>query len=316
VLACDSGRSSAPQPIPADLAQLVTGEAAERLQGGRFELAPPAPTGIPQISAAEAEALALGWRKSFGQWLFGELKEDRGGVAVDIDHLTVCRRTIYASSSFQPPPPAAAAAPAAGFIVRRFGPQWLVSLCAPGGELQVLLALPAYARGMWIENGRLITDPIGGEWFDAWGVPPNLTDGILTPEAAAIRAARATGRQVGKVPELVVPPPNEGRVSHARWRIQFAGPGPVRSRRSGELVVTQELYVRDERGRVSAPLAVAASEQPDTVAIEYVSNSRVGRRATEPDQHQTLVLRRRPDVPLRFEPVEPGPSAQTSVGKP
>ena len=319
MLACEGGQSSAPQPIPVDpddLARVVTGEAAERLQGGRFELAAPSPTGIPQISGAEAEALALGWRKSFGQWLFSELKADRGGVAVDIDHLTVCRRTLYASSSFQPPPPAAAAAPAAGFIIRRFGPQWLVSLCAPNGELQVLLALPAYARGMWIENDRLVTDAIGGAWFDAWGVPPTLTDAILTPEAAAIRAAHAAGRQVGKVPELIVPPPDEGRISHARWRSHLSGPGPLRSIRSGTLVVAEEIYVRDRRGRISAPLAVAAAEQPDTVAIQYVSNNRVGRPATEPDQHQTLVLRRRSDVPVRFEPVEPGPPAQTSVGEP
>jgi hypothetical protein len=210
---------------------------------------------------------------------------------------------LYGSSSFEPPGPTIASNPAAGFIVRRFGSQWFVSMCTPSGELQVLLAIPAYGRGMEIVNGELRVDPIGEEWFHAIGLPKGAKSGIVSPEEAAASAARAAGNRVAAVPELVVPPPNQGRVFDARWRIEMDSAAIMKDARSGAELTARELYVRDDRGRDPAPLAVASASQPIEISIRYATNNRVGRPAAEPDVYATVTLRRRSAIAVQFTPV-------------
>ncbi len=205
-----------PRPTERPLSEVVTGPAAAS-DNGRFVLPQPSNGGRGEIDAKQAEAFALAWRSSFGQWARGFLTKKRGGHAVDIDHLVICRQTLYAQSSFEAPPLELFDNPAAGFIIRRFGPQWLVSLCSPAGEFQVLLALPAYAHGMSIVDGKLSVEPIGGEWFTAEGVPPGARDELPTPEAAARAAAAASGRKVTEIPQLLVPTPSEGLATRPRW---------------------------------------------------------------------------------------------------
>lgn len=50
-----------------ELSSAVAGAAAANLKDGKFQLASaPTPTTIPQITGAEAEAIATAWRTPFG----------------------------------------------------------------------------------------------------------------------------------------------------------------------------------------------------------------------------------------------------------
>lgn len=304
--ACSDGTGpSDPTPDPTPY---VVGAALANLQQGRFQLPEPGPSAVPMIDRARAEALARAWAISFGPALTDALTQEHGGP-VQPAALQVCATTRFAESQFETVDPAVAADLFRAPTVRALGPQWLVQLCAPSGELQVALAVAAYATDLGIEHGYVVlpSAPVGGNWFSSLGTPRGVAPSFpIGPEEAVVLVARATERRVTEVPRLMLRTATFRSPLTAAWQVRLDAPVTVHESATGAPQAASELYVlRDESGRVR--LSVAASEQPATSTQTYLVFDTIN-QPPNPPQIAEFTLTRRADVPVLFtEVTAPGP---------
>jgi hypothetical protein len=294
-IACGDRQPSEPQADrrPPDLSTAVIGAAAANLKDGEFQLASTPPvTTIPQITAAQAEAIALAWRAPFGTPRREYLTREHG-APVEPEQLSTCGRTFYAASAFDPPAPSVASDPMQLATARAFGPWWIVPLCAADGTPAVALAISAYAADLTIEHGSLVLPTRGGNWFLAQGVPPGTTRWPVTPEDAAARAAGSSGRRVTEVPMLIAPPFVKGRPQDARWLLNLDGPAIGTA-----FDAVMRIYAWQPTGTGAVHLGVAAASQPDQLTGYYMAHPPTPGRTPTREDFAPLTFHRRTDIAL------------------
>ncbi len=300
-LACSdpSGPGGGP-PLP-DVASFVTGAAAAAVSNGQFVLPPPAPGPLPRVSLAQAESLAAAWAPDFGPGFATFISQVHGAV-VNPANLKRCRLTRYAASQFDPVDPAIASDAFAATVVRAVGPQWLVQLCAPSGDLQAVLAVAAYSTDLAIVNGHLVLPRIGGNWFFVDGVPAAVTTSLpMSPEEAVVAAGQRAGRRVTAIPELIVRTATGLEPALAVWRLRFEAPFTVRRVADSAVLSVSDIYVGGDPGTGMFTL-VASSVQPSTDTLQYVVNDTLNQPPNPPTLHP-IIFTRQPDVPVEFDAV-------------
>jgi hypothetical protein len=279
----------------------VTGAAAAAVSNGQFVLPPPAPGPLPRVSLAQAESLAAAWAPDFGPGFATFISQVHGAV-VNPANLKRCRLTRYAASQFDPVDPAIASDAFAATVVRAVGPQWLVQLCAPSGDLQAVLAVAAYSTDLAIVNGHLVLPRIGGNWFFVDGVPAAVTTSLpMSPEEAVVAAGQRAGRRVTAIPEFIVRTATGLEPALAVWRLRFEAPFTVRRVADSAVLSVSDIYVGGDPGTGMFTL-VASSVQPSTDTLQYVVNDTLNQPPNPPTLHP-IIFTRQPDVPVEFDAV-------------
>ncbi len=267
----------------------LVGEAAAALDAtGHFTLPTPIRrTTYPEISADRAGALAVAYIGDYGHFLLPHFEMKHGGP-IDLASLRACGSPLYAATPYN----AASLAQASVPTRRLLGPYWLVSLCAASGGQVLSIAVSALATDEQLTSGPIrLPHPASLAYFPS-AIPPSLPGLPLAPEQAAAMAARATGRRVAKVPELIM----RGRPfapQLAQWKITLESTIRARGLESGATTVTQSVYAGFVRSARS-PLGVFVERKSASSTLPLVDR---GMRGAE----RTLALRSQPDTPLVLE---------------
>lgn len=229
MVACRTGDTS---PTEVDAARVFAGEAAfSRDASGNFLLSgPDDPTEVAEVQARD---LALSYARTAGRWLRPSWEAERG-AAINVDDLAVCGRAYYARSIFQRLPEGTPE-----HVRQYLGPRWLVSLCDRTNIPIVSVAVPTTATKITVRDGYArVTN---GHGLTSFGIPTSVTAVPVTPEIAAAEVARATGRRVSRVPELVLPPPPYVP-QLAKWRIVLEKEAPIKVTGEDTVTNTPEVY--------------------------------------------------------------------------
>lgn len=224
--ACTESSQPTAAPVTrANAAAYVTGAAARSLNAeGQFVLPSPNLSGpYPQLTKAQAVALATGILRDFARFIWKGIEAEHGAF-IDSADLRPCPEVYYAESPYQPP------GASVDRMHRNFaGPYWLVSFCSSAGVAQLSVPVAAYATNMILRNGHVgwtkDTRIRGAETFPK-GIPLGTTYPVA-PENAVELVASETGRRVKNVPELIqrtigYPP------QYAVWKLVLDAPVPVR----------------------------------------------------------------------------------------
>lgn len=310
LLSCQSDFPTAPQPTGNELRESLTGEAAIAVNdAGKFVLPSPPPSLASVVSPGNASGLAVVWARQFGPLFRGNLEGVHGG-SIGFNKLMACGRPLYARSAFEEPP--LDVLPSAR---RAVGPWWLITLCE-GAVPKVSVAVSAWATELKIENDRIVFPINSGMEFYGQGIPRGHSGEYpISPERAAVAAARQTGRRVSSVPILFADFRSRGHPGHARWAWQLDESVALRTH-AGRSVATSEVYA-GEAIPVSADagLFVPDATQPDTVIIEspppgIFGESRESYEERVRTQTRMIPVARRAGVPAVFDrivAVEGGP---------
>lgn len=305
-------RSMSTAPVPqvsrAEILQALTPEAAAAVgSDGRLPAPQPLETGRPQLAVATAESLAVAVARRNLPYDRERLDREHGGP-IAYRWMIPCGRTAYAAPAFERlagDDPATAAWPEQ----KAFGPWWLVTLCAPGGEPQLSVAVSAYATELRVTaDGSIEFPAIGGNDFLPLGIPRGrAADELPTAEAAAVLAAKLSGRRVAAAPELVAPYYREDAPQGARWRVRLDGPARILTAGGSAAVVT-EVYVSrvPRRGASRERTWAAAASQPAAVEMVLTPPARVGENLNDylrrkQAEARTVSVARRPAVPIIFD---------------
>lgn len=288
------------------LGALIPGGAAQVGVDGRLQLAAPVETGRPQISDGRAEALAVGLAKFHLPYSRETLDRQHGGP-IAYQNVAVCGRTTHATAAFERLPiddPMAASLP----LQKALGPWWLVTLCAPGGEPQLRVAVSAYSTDLGImTTGKVDFPAIGGNDFIFEGIAPAGTaEDLPSAEEAVVLAAKLSGRRVMTAPELVAPFYQEDSPLAARWRVRLESPTRVRTA-TGGTIESSTVYVGrvPRRGSSKERTWAASPTQPADVDVLYYPLLRVGEKQEAYAKRQQAEMRmlkavRKADVPITF----------------
>ena len=300
---------SAPRATDASVSAAVTAAVRSQLVQGQFQLAVGAGS-VPEITAAQAEDLARAWRLDFGSWVEPALESERG-ASIDLAHLSVCGQTLYVQNYFELPDMGLMSNPIAAAVVRGRGPWWLVSLCGGAQDVQVLLAVSAYATDLGLQQGHLVVPPVGGTWFVSLGVPRGAGSFLPSPEDVVVAVAQLTGRHVSAVPALIAPAFAIPQM--AQWRVILDAPAAVR-RTDGSRVTTTELYVGQgaTAGAIRLRMPAAAAQQPASLTTGYDAAVQIGQPA-RPISWQEIVFRRRDGVASTFDDVTAEPMSNPAT---
>ena len=296
---------AAPRATDATVSAAVTATVRSQLMHGQFQLAVAAGP-VPQITDVQAEDLARAWRLDFGPWVEPTLESQRA-ASIDLASLVVCGRTLYVQSYFDLPDAALMSNPVSAAVVRGRGPWWLVSLCGGAQDVQILLAVSAYATDLGLQQGHLVVPPIGGTWFVSLGVPRGAGSFVPLPEDVAVAVAQLTGRHVSAVPALIAPAVALPQL--AQWRVTLDAPASVR-RTDGSTATTTELYVGQGTvaGTLRFRMPIAAALQPASLVSGYDAAIQIGQPA-RPASWQEITFRRGNDVASTFDDVTADPSS-------
>ncbi len=268
---------SAPQPLyPGDLREhLVPAVAAQLTPEGRFPGIASEPLPYPQITAAEAQEIALSWARTYGPFNRPYLEQGHGR-AIDFAALEPVSPVWYAAAVYEPVAPDVDP----GYR-NHFGPHYLLYL-GRDGEPVLSVSVAAFTE-VRIENGEPVYPLESGNDVLSFGVRHGAGFGFpVSPEQAVRIASRVTGRRVAGAPVLLNPS-REYHPPHARWKVTLERPVAARTA-SGRRVEPRELFV-GLRGEVVVPAAL----QPDTAGGYPLLRG------------GTLVLRRRAGRPVLFE---------------
>lgn len=297
----------------------VTGAAAEALgPDGRFILPGPRSPGPLEISEANARAQAVGWARMIAQitpaggiqtFAPGNglefapggsgLERDYGGK-IPFAQLRDCGRSLYAESGYAPVP-----VDAPRFVLNGFGAYWIVRLCAPAGEIPVVLAVSTTSEFV-VLDGRLQPSPSAramGNEFRSVAIPRGTPEYPLEPEAAVAVAFRTTGRRVSEIPVFVQRVADYGRPEpfypqNGRWHITLESPVHGVGAPSGTEYVTRDVMVSWPEGTgPDTTLLVALAAQPDTALhVPYKHSGQSPSGAAREDTVRVAVRK-----PYRFE---------------
>jgi hypothetical protein len=319
-------------PNAAELRAALTPAAAAALgPDGRFAPADVPATGRAQVGAARAESLAVGLAR--GNLVLARAQHERErGAPIPFDRLAACGPTRYAEAPLARLPndvPDTNAHPSQ----KAAGPWWLVTLCDPAGDPAFAVAVSAYSTDLGLDAaGRVVFPPFGGNDF----VPTALTRGasraapwgLPGPEAAAVLAARVSGRRVAAAPVLVAPyyreaPDAPGALGGAsplgaRWRVALDGSARVRTA-DGRVLEVRKVFVGARppvgAGGITSSAAYFAAAgvvtwaaepaQPAAVPVTWVPLPRTGELFTDYEARRAaetrdLLVPRLEGMPVTF----------------
>jgi hypothetical protein len=307
IAACTDQNASLAPGHGAGLEQFVTGAAANALNAtGQFTMPPAASEELPVISQAQAESFALGLiKRSVADGGLAGAETERG-MSIAWSDLSVCRRTLYAKSSWLPLDASVAASPYGPALQRGYGPYYLVSLCDQGRAPALLIAVSAYSTDLSLEDGMIVYPRVGGAWFQWRGIPPDQEAELAVgPEQAVRYAAQFTGRKVTAVPDLILPDRKDGGAADARWRVELDSPVTLRTKHSGQSVAVGSVYVRWPKRTPSAVIDVQVPSSNPDEPFEYRTALPKGPFETTPPAGHG-VARRGPDFPAQYATVAAG----------
>lgn len=300
---CFDGTTSTPD-VPGgseSLAHYLSGPAANLLQAdGKLRIATTPTVGSrPQISEAQARELAAAYAATHVRGILPTLERDRG-ASIDITGITVCPRVFYAESPTEELPSEMPA-----MYHRLYGPKWLTTLCTPGGEAVIALAISAYATELRVENGKLWYPLRHGEEFRVVGIPQGEENQLpLPPEVAVRTAATLANRRIAAIPRLILrSPPTSAYPQLAQWHLSLDAEAEIQV--EGKNAKVKDLFVG---GQYRAKLKVrrASPAQPNDIEAPWLPEDAASqlRQGVIP-QWQTSRATRRPGIPITFEDVEP-----------
>jgi hypothetical protein len=280
VAACDHRQLPTELSAPIDATGFVVQNAARLLDdSGHFILPAPDGEGMQIVSPARAREIAEAAVAMFSSTQRPYLERQRGGN-IDFRLLRAESRVYFAESpleqsDFNDVHPG---------LRKDAGPYYLVTFRQ--AERPVLsVSVSAYDTDLNIENGKIVFPVRHGNDFRIQAIRQGDMEGApVSPEHAARIAFEAVGARVIDTPQLVLAS-REFAPQYARWRLRLDRPITVRGVRGRDLV-SRELFV-GMRGTLSVP----STAQPDRVALR------------KPDGGAPFEARRRPDLPLAFEPV-------------
>ncbi len=286
-----------PMLTPSALRASVTGLAAEAIgPNGQIRLAA-SPADEHELTASQALSFASAWTRDYAPMTRGWLERTHG-AAIDFKTLRNCGRPLYARSAISPPPNSIP-----GPYRRVYGPWWLITFCDNAGFPTVSVAVSGWTE-LTIHAGKLQFPRISGTDFVAVGVPlGHVGEYPMPPELAVQIASQQAGKRVAKVPDLVMPLPDDGPPQLARWRLTFENPVTARTKSTER--TTDHVYVGPTVvGGPEVATSIAALLQPEAIDLHWTSVPRVGEtraayfaRAT----HQTTKILRHADTPVRVE---------------
>lgn len=295
VIGCRDGLVPVREP---DVRAFVAGAAAAAVDdNGTFVFTNALPSGVfVSISELRASELAVVFINTFA-WpdnvvgsALGAALEKQRGRAIDVSLLKAEGAVVLADSPYLDAEPGSAP-----FLRNLFGPRYLIRLHDGFGPA-VGVAVSAYAADVQVKDGKAVFPAESGAEFQAYGNPYNK--GYMNPvgpERAVVSAALATHTQVVEVPKLLLP---ERRFSfvNARWRLLLAQEACFVNATSGDITWSRVVYVG------TALTAAGAILARDALFLPAMTQVDVDTAATNP----LVLFKRRPDVPILFERVEPG----------
>lgn len=200
-----------------------------------------------EIGAAAATNLADALAPQFSSW---KLLEASRGAAIQTRSLRACGAARYAASRFEPLDESVSLS-----IRRRYGPYWLIPMCAGGPTPIAEFAVSALAQPVSAGvRGELVIPTgadVGGVYY--WtGIPAAGRDWVpASPEASALEVVRHVGGHLAALPELVAPDPESNLPTHASWRITLTEPRRAREADGATVQATQ--FEVAPRGDFRAP---------------------------------------------------------------
>jgi len=288
---CTQDRNPTAPPISSVDLSYVTGEAAEAVNSlGHFQFPMPAAGAYPQISESEAVTLASADLGFYGKVAVGLYEKDRGGP-IKLDRLKPCPRAFLAATGYEPVQPQISE-----FTRKVVGSYWVVSFC-DGSVPQVSIAVSVHATqaGLLSKSGVVDLTKASGADFNPMGVPIGVQI-PLSPEEAVTIAAKATGKRISSIPELIIPPwPASPHL--ARWRLALEAPVRVRGSKSRVSRSTTELFV----GVFDSWRSVLLEADPSSSAERSETFFDAGSAGAS----TTFTLMRRTGVPRVVEPITP-----------
>lgn len=287
--ACSSTESAGPTPVsPRDLTpEMVTGEAAAALGAdGRFRF--PLPTAAPgkmSLDTARDQSLEFAKYVTNNVLLRGVVEAGRGGYWTDPHLLTLCQTEAHSVRS-QLGEISVDSLPTRGRVtlLRKFGPQWLLTLCGSAGEPQMTVQVAQHENLVRFRSGAPVeSDPSLLSAFSPQGVPFEWPDALpVSAERAARFAYDQLGARIARVPELFL----RGDVntdgvydlqagaarSCSRWRVVLDREVGVQVAPGAPIRFTTEVYVASLtcRGTDIVPtLQLSVGEELGTVMVTY-----------------------------------------------
>jgi hypothetical protein len=288
LLACDS--TSAPVPVYEHhvTAEMVTGAALAALRAdGRFNVQVPA-TDAGELSQQEATAQTL----QFARFVTNNVnlrtvvEGGRGGYWTDPHLLTICADPAhYVHSQLGVIPTDSIPVEARDSFLQRLGPQWLIALCGPSNEPQMVVQAAIDGNSIRFVNGEPADEYPGvtSAWFPR-GVPLNWPDVLPISRERAVRFAFETfGVRVSEVPQLLFRGNvltdghydwfQIGSARHCnRWRVVLESDVALRGQTTFTMVTSDTVYIGsgtcnslDVTPYIHLPLA----DQPATVRLDY-----------------------------------------------
>jgi hypothetical protein len=254
-LAACEGEPQTPEPLyPGDVRTYVVPElAAELGPDGRFNLPAPPAEAYPQITAQQAEEIAVAWVRTFGKYFHGYL-ESRHGRRIDLSSLRIGSPVYYATTPYTPVPPDVHPG-----IRNTFGPRYILYMVSPDGIPVVEISVAAFTEA-WVEGKTLRFPSRHGD--DVLPTPIPVGRGFtmpVSPERAVQIAANASGARAALVPDLLLPERDYDAV-FSRWKVTLDRPVTVRTAARGAGRIVRELYV-GIYGQVFTPAEVQPQER-------------------------------------------------------
>lgn len=233
VVSCDRGTVTDGAAAEQRVSAYVVGHAADALDSrGHFVLAPRQLGSTPEVTEAQAVALATIYLRTYGRSLEGEYTAQHGS-RVEVAKLVPCGPAYYAAAAY-PSIPNTATSEARKLL----GPKWLMQMCGSDGPA-VIVSVSSLATDLRNVGGHLRPQPRGD--FAVRGIPKAMGFGLIAPEDAVIDAAQKTGRRVSEPPELVLAPyPYSPFVP--KWKITLDGPARTKGQHSHQVSESTVLF--------------------------------------------------------------------------
>ena len=278
LLACESTSSPAPVFRHDVTPEMVTGAALAALKpDGRFQMNPP-PTTAGDVSLEQAMTQAPEYMKYFAS---------RGNLT-NPDLLTVCGEAYFVHPQVRRDIPDSVPDFVARWLMRLYGPQWIIQVCGPAGDPQAAVQAAIEGNDVRFANGErsdtlaaLVTAWTGGRMLDNW--PDVLT---ISPERAVRFVWETFGVRVTEVPQLfqrglrwagdryTLTRVGWARACH-RWRVVLENEVRVRGMTSFAETTTNVIHVGAATCSwvdVEPWLHIPAGPQPTDVVLEFLDD--------------------------------------------
>lgn len=287
--ACESTEAAGPLPVsPRELGpDMVTGEAAAALGiDGKFHFSLPGTApGEIALDTARAQSLEFAKYVTNNVLLRGVVEAGRGGYWTDPHLLTLCPSQAHIVRP-QLGELFVDSLPERGRVtlLRKYGPQWLFTLCGGAGEPQMTVQVAIRGNLVRFESGAPVTpDPSLLSAFSPQGVPYEWPDALpVSAERAARFAYDQLGARIARVPELFLRGDTSidgvydlqagAARSCSRWRIVLDREVGVQVAPGSPVRFTTEVFVASLtcRGTDIVPtLQLPVEGEPASVLVSY-----------------------------------------------